>query len=686
MSAPEPQSKRKRLETLAAVGLLALLSALAYLPLAAQFGFYNDDWYLMYAGFTQGAAKFTDVFAIDRPARAVLVSAAYQLFGTQAPWYSYSAYALRLISTLSLLWTLRRVWPRQSRLMLLVAALFAVYPGFLDQPNAVDYQSHLVSFALILLSTAGSVAALTTVRRGLRIGLVLLSALSSLAGLLLMEYYIGMEVFRFLILAALGQSGVRLLPRLRRGALRAAPYWAAAAGFLVWRMFFFNSQRAATDIGSMFGHLAESPLMRGLWFGVYWLQDFWNVTVLAWGVPLYQSAFRLRLRDSLMGMALGAAAALLLAGVVWWLHRSKSTDSPQAQAEDRSSKNWSWEALAIGTLSVLASLAPVTLGDRHILFPTYSRFTLPGSLGAVLILGGLLSMLKSQRLRLGLTALLVGAAVFAHFGNATQYVNEWRSLRNFWWQVSWRAPQIQPGTVLVADYPNSGIAEDYFVWGPANLIYYPEKKTGSPTPISLPAVVLNRTTVQNILRGDGVTETVDRRGLEVTRDYGRVLALSMPTEGSCVHLIQGAQPELSDQEGYEMQIIAPRSDPSAVLTEADPHQPPQAIFGPEPPHTWCYTYQRADLARQRGDWAEVARLGDEAVQAKLHPVDWVEWMPFIQAYAYLGREDALRQLAVIVKDQPYLRYQACALFQADGAGWGEQYPQGQARLVETFCP
>lgn len=67
-------------------------------------------------------------------------------------------------------------------------------------------------------------------------------------------------------------------------------------------------------------------------------------------------------------------------------------------------------------------------------------------------------------------------------------------------------------------------------------------------------------------------------------------------------------------------------------------------------------------------------------------MDWVEWMSFIQANAYLGREDALRQLTVIVPGQPHLRYPAWALFQADGAGWGEQYPQGQARLVEAFCP
>ncbi len=47
--------------------LLALVSGLAYLPFVSQFGYFNDDWYLMYAAGARGVSVFRDIFSIDRP-------------------------------------------------------------------------------------------------------------------------------------------------------------------------------------------------------------------------------------------------------------------------------------------------------------------------------------------------------------------------------------------------------------------------------------------------------------------------------------------------------------------------------------------------------------------------------------------------------------------------------------------
>ena len=35
---------------------------------------------------------------------------------------------------------------------------------------------------------------------------------------------------------------------------------------------------------------------------------------------------------------------------------------------------------------------------------------------------------------------------------------------------------------------------------------------------------------------------------------------------------------------------------------------------PEPSHGWCYYFERADLARQMGDWEKVAELGEYGFQ------------------------------------------------------------------------
>ncbi|MCZ2122054.1 MAG: hypothetical protein LC108_07310 [Anaerolineales bacterium] len=60
------------------------ISALAYLPHLNQFGYFRDDWYLMYAANALGKNVFQQIYAIDRPLRALVMSGAYELFGVES--------------------------------------------------------------------------------------------------------------------------------------------------------------------------------------------------------------------------------------------------------------------------------------------------------------------------------------------------------------------------------------------------------------------------------------------------------------------------------------------------------------------------------------------------------------------------------------------------------------------------
>ena len=62
-----------------------------------------------------------------------------------------------------------------------------------------------------------------------------------------------------------------------------------------------------------------------------------------------------------------------------------------------------------------------------------------------------------------------------------------------------------------------------------------------------------------------------------------------------------------------------------------------AIYGPEPVHGWCYYFEKADLARQFGDWETVTRLGDEAFSIDDYPNSPVERFVFIEGYAHTGQ-------------------------------------------------
>jgi hypothetical protein len=60
------------------------------------------------------------------------------------------------------------------------------------------------------------------------------------------------------------------------------------------------------------------------------------------------------------------------------------------------------------------------------------------------------------------------------------------------------------------------------------------------------------------------------------------------------------------------------------------------LFGPEPAHDWCFFFEKADLARQRGDWPAVAAIGAQALRTGDEPNDASEWLPFVEASARTG--------------------------------------------------
>lgn len=656
--------------------LIAVVAALAYLPLAAQLGLYFDDWYLIYAGKTQGIQKFWDIFIIDRPLRALQVGAWFAMFGDHPLPYSLTAYLWRVLGAFGLMRIGRILWPRKRAATLVMAVFFVIYPGFLNQTNAIDYQSHLLSLCLALWSIVFSLEALCTPRRARAWLFGVLSFISCVVYLGLMEYYIGLEALRFTAIAVMEfrQAG-GVLTRLRHTLVRWLPFAAAPAAFLFWRVFLFQNQRGATDLGSVVSGFTGSPLLRGLWTLVVLLQDTFNTVVFAWAIPAYQIVFRLRLRDFLLAFIIGLAAAVIVAVVI------RRIDHELDSSDDRRFRT---EAVALGLVVVIGALLPVALGERNITFPTFSRFTLTPSVGGCMALTGILCSVRRGWWRVGLIATLVFLAVMTHYGNAQNAVYETRAIQSFWWQVTWRIPGIRQNTNLVANYATASTPEDYFVWSPANLIYYPEKKAANPTPISLPAIIINSDSVLKILSG-AAPETIERRGLVLTRDYENVLVLSRPTPGSCVQVMDGNQPEYSSSEEYNVMLVAPFSRISNVIPSSDLLQMPPNIFGPEPEHDWCYYYEKATLARQLGDWEQIAALGDQAIASDLRPLDRVEWLPFVQAYAHTGNDAQVRALAPVVNEQPFLSMQVCNGV-VDGLPWYANLdPEMKAEMETLFC-
>ena len=634
--------------------LLLTISALVYLPRVNQIGYTNDDWYLMYSAHAYGPQSFVDIYSIDRPARSLVMIPAYTLFGDNPLYYNLSAYLFRLISALGLLWLLQMLWPRARSATFMVALLFLIYPGFLSQANGIDYQSQMVSLAAAILSIALGVKASMVQNTAWKFFLFLASVLLGWLYLGLVEYFIGLEIMRFgsfYLLAYHEQTSWK--GRIFTSVRRWLPSSIIPMGFLLWRVFFFQSERGATDIGSQFDQFKEIPLATGAQWMLGLVTDSLDIMFLAWGVPFSEMiGYISRLRDLFIG---GACVVMITLLVVWGMRRLNSAE----KMDTSEPHDWRMEALWFGMVLVIAGVLPVILVNRGVDFSRTSRYALAGSVGSALILVSILYFIPSQFVRWSLTTLLLTIAVFTHHANSIRLANNTASLRSFWWQVSWRVPQLKPGTTLIANYPLASIEEDYFVWGPASLIYYPEARSAEKINVEISAAVLNKYSILKII-SDATPNFVNRRMIRSTIDYQNVLVLTQPSQESCVQVINGNAPLLSQFEDNGVMVISPHSNISNILLDEESHIPPEIVFGPEPPHNWCYYFEKADLARQRGDWDQVLGFGDEVLKKRLAPSDPIEWIPFLQAYAQAEDVDALQDINRLMKKaDPFVRQQVC---------------------------
>ena len=230
-------------------------------------------------------------------------------------------------------------------------------------------------------------------------------------------------------------------------------------------------------------------------------------------------AFQMRLRDLLAGLGISALVIGLSLAGLWLASRQASADD---SGDETGGLDWRLIFLSAGLIVVMAGLLPVILVNRRADFTDYSRYLLASSAGAALLVTALIYYLDQKLIRSAMIVLLLLGSILTQYANAAEAVQETRNMNDFWWQVTWRVPDIQPGTTLVADYPAVAIQEDYFVWGPANMIYQPGRQTQVPIEIKIPAAVLTDDTVLQIMRGKGA-ETQLRRGNDVLRDFGNVL-------------------------------------------------------------------------------------------------------------------------------------------------------------------
>lgn len=634
-------------ETPFALAGIVLLSYGLWIPWMGLFG--NDVPYLWYYHLLGpwGPGEFA---SIDRPISAVFYAFSTFLLGESVPLYHVFLLVLRWLSAVLFWWVLKLIWPERSWEAGLAAAFLSVYPGFRQNPVALEFILHFFVLALFLLSLAANLqmAAEGAAGSGRKRAALTALAVFGTAGLFSNEYFIGLEalrpVFLWIVTRRLGLSGKA---QWRRIFAAWVPSLAVVAAFLFWRVVIFSFP---TYRPVLLENLRANPGAALIDLAGTVVQSLWTALPAAWLQALH---FPTGPR-SLLVFGLLAAAVV---GIVCLLMRRGEAAALQVGRE-----YWGELAFAIGLLAMLAggSIFWLTAIPIALEFP-WDRSTLSLMPGASLALAGLLVMLVNHRYRLATAAVLLGLAVGLHFVNAQEYRAEWQKLQDFTWQLSWRAPALEPGTLLLFDVIPLNRYSDNDLTALLNWTYAPALE-GRSIPYKTMDLTLRLDSVHPGLPGleKDLPVEITHRGLTFQSDTSQTLAI-LYNPPACLKILAPQDALLPDLP-ERIQRVLPLTSLEQIHATGEAAVPP-AQLGAEPAHGWCYYFQKAELAGQLGDWPEAVSLGDEAFAAGYGPEALSELLPFIQAYAYTGNIDRATQLTGDAAAQAGLQPALCGLWQ-----------------------
>lgn len=620
-----------RLDARIVPAALLVLSLVSFGLLIPRLGLYWDDWPGFWFLHFYGPSIFPEVWALDRPLLGWLFVLTTQMIGESILAWQLFGVLARCLSGLALWWTLRTLWPQRIRQVTSIALLFIVYPGFGQQYISFTYSHHFLVLTLTLLSL--NTMLLACRRPGWFWPLTIFSLLSSATSMFMMEYFVGLELLRpaFLWLVQ-DENEVDTRERIQRVGVRWLPYWIPLFFFLAWR-FLNSTPRAEIDI---FDRLRTNPVSTVLELLGTVVSDGVNTGLVAWGKVLDFSLL------SNFGADVFVRFIVIILGIyaLTTFLLSRLHGRTESQLDDISvpRRRWAFQAILLGAYALAVGGIPVWMTDLHIglIFP-WDRFTLPMMLGACVLFVGLLELLVRTPLQSAvIVGLVVGLAAGFHYQNALKYRQEWLMQRDFFWQLTWRAPGIQPRTVLLTSELPFAYTSDNSLTAPLNWTYAPQKAGPDLSYLFYDLESRLGTSMESLGEDQPIQEPYRAVHFEGSTDQALLVAYQPPY---CLKVIDPSTDQRIPDKPRHFREALPLSNPGLILLETDiPAQPPMQFFGPEPEHDWCYHFQNAELARQKGDWGQVVAIGEQAKVTNQTATEKsvVELAPFIEGYARAG--------------------------------------------------
>ncbi len=643
---------------------LALTTILAYGLLLPLTGFYWDDWPFAWIAKFLGPHEFIQAFSGFRPFLGPIFFATTSLIPSNPILWQIFALVIHFIAALSAWFALNQIWPNYKRQTLIASFLFLVFPGYSQHWVAFTHiNQEWIPFIFYLLSfgftarainknviASRSVAKQSPITNKPEIAALaylpgqagkkrprneilntIIALLFLIMGVFPTEYFIGLEPLRFLFIwVILAEETKAFWPNFVQTFKRWWPYllvWLLNAG---WLAYYYKS-------GAYISYdLAASRQIPSISDALSTFGDaLWKAGFYIWAQVLVLAAQSITAPSTLLTLALIFLSIVLLS--FYLLKLDVNQDA---------ARTFAIQAILIGAIGILLGRIPsFAAGLPLTLQSSFDRFMISMMLGASLFMTGLIELLiKNARAKNIVFALLIALGIGQQFFNANIFRRDWARQQEIYWQFAWRIPALKPNTVILTTYVPIDYETDLSFTAPLNWMYAPDFQRSDPPYAMLYTIErLGGATLPDLKPGTAIT--LPDRTVTFHGSTSQAIVIYFPPSG-CLRVLDPAFNNAETYSRFPNSISAPipLSDPSRIIADAPSLKLPAPPFNNEPPHTWCYFYEKAELARQTADWKQVAELGREASKKGFSSNDVFESLPFIEAYARTGDLKSAEQI------------------------------------------
>lgn len=599
--------------------VLLLIGFITYNYALTSLGYYWADWEIVMFTKLKPALQ-SHFFSSNRP-----FPWTYQLFhfllGSKPVGWHILTLLVRWAAVLVFVQALILVWPYYKKHLYWLGVLLLVYPGFLQQSQSATKARHIMTFLMFAVSIYLMVLA---IRKPKWAGWLLpLSWLAAFVQLFTTEYFSAMEFIRpvllWILLAEEHKSKTQTLRQVLKYFL---PYLIITIFYFYCRLILFPSIFKTTsrieEIGSTLGVFGDSFIGGLLGLFSTLIRDFIYSTAQVWiNTVLQFEGFTFQSRVA--WFAFGVGIVLTLAFAFFYDTREIETAKPTSPLS----------MFILGLVAYGFGWVPIWSIGKDLSAGGWSdRFALAPMIGASLMVMALIIWLVNPDKQKYILGTLLVFSIAAQIWMVNVYRNDWRTQLEYYWQLYWRAPALQPGTALFSfEQPSPFVTHNSDAGFVLNILYHFQTDDGT-----LPYWFFPRRFHFDYQPDDPFIK--DFRGLTFKGNTSRGVAILHQEKNSCLRVLDQIYTDDPLLQGRDVLLAV--TTPSRIIDDPNAPPPDPEIFGLEPEHDWCYYFQKGDLARQTGDWKTAIALYREAQKKGLAPSFGSEYIPFIEAYAQTG--------------------------------------------------